>query len=107
MLTCLVPASAAKATPMRPYFLGFASFVFLAVAATRSAYGDSVDFQRDVRPLLSRHCFKCHGPDDKVRKAKLRLDVREAATKEGRSGKPAVAPGKPDESELVRRIFAA
>ena len=36
----------------------------------------AVDFQRDVRPILANHCFKCHGPDDKARKAKLRLDVR-------------------------------
>src|SRR5262245_20411623 len=103
---CLVPASVGKATLMRAYTLGFASFVFLAAGAARPVYGDAVDFQRDVRPLLSRHCFKCHGPDDKARKAKLRLDVREAATKGGRSGLPAVAPGKPDDSELVRRIFA-
>ena len=36
----------------------------------------AVDFQRDVRPILANHCFKCHGPDDKARKAKLRWDVR-------------------------------
>src|SRR5262245_3572203 len=72
-----------------------------------SARAEPVDFSRDVRPLLSRHCFKCHGPDDQARKAKLRLDRREAATAGGRSGTPAVVPGKPDESELVRRILAA
>ncbi len=71
------------------------------------ARGESVDFARDVRPILSRHCFKCHGPDDGARKGKLRLDVREAAVGKTRSGQPVVVPGKPDESELVRRIFAA
>src|SRR5262249_61258230 len=66
--------------------------------------GDDLDFSRDVRPILARHCFKCHGPDDKARKGKLRLDLRETAIQGGKSGERAVVPGKPDESELVRRI---
>ncbi len=60
------------------------------------------DFARDVRPILAQNCFKCHGPDDKARKAKLRLDDRAAAIEKG-----ALTPGKPTESELVARIFAA
>jgi hypothetical protein len=63
-------------------------------------------FNAQVRPILARTCFKCHGPDDRARKAKLRLDVREEALRGGRSGKPAIVPGKPGESELVRRISA-
>jgi hypothetical protein len=83
-------------------------FAFLALTGSiRSAFGEPVDFTRDVRPLLSRHCFKCHGPDDQARKAKLRLDVREQAVGKARSGKWAIVPNKPDESELVRRIFNA
>ena len=63
------------------------------------------DFSRDVRPILSQHCFKCHGPDDKSRKGGLRLDLRESALKEAKSGGIALVPGKPAESELVSRIF--
>ncbi|HEX5270070.1 MAG TPA: DUF1549 domain-containing protein, partial [Gemmataceae bacterium] len=81
---------------MRPFLLVAA--LLLAVRPARAA---DVDFTRDVRPILSRHCFKCHGFDDKARKAKLRLDVREDAVKK------AIVPGKPDDSELIRRVFAA
>jgi Protein of unknown function (DUF1549)/Protein of unknown function (DUF1553)/Planctomycete cytochrome C len=63
-------------------------------------------FTKRVRPILARHCFKCHGPDDKARKARLRLDVREPALKPLESGAVAIVPGKPGESELVSRIFA-
>ncbi|MBI3880104.1 MAG: DUF1549 domain-containing protein [Verrucomicrobia bacterium] len=65
-----------------------------------------VDFQRDVRPILSRNCFKCHGPDDKGRKAKLRLDVRDAALGPAKSGEVAIVPGRADKGELLRRIFS-
>ena len=65
-----------------------------------------IDFNRDVIPILSTNCFKCHGPDGENRKSGLRLDRREAAIQPAESGKAAIVPGKPDESELVRRIFA-
>jgi hypothetical protein len=70
--------------------------------AARAA--DPVDFRRDVRPILAEHCFLCHGPDASTRKGGLRLDIRADALKPGRSGEPAVVPGKPAASELVRRI---
>ena len=70
------------------------------------ARAEKVNFNRDVRPILSDTCFHCHGPDEKERKGGLRLDIREAALKGGESG-PAFVPGKPDESEIVKRLHPA
>jgi mono/diheme cytochrome c family protein len=64
----------------------------------------SVNYAREVRPILSDNCFACHGPDDHKRKAGLRLDTKEGAFSELKSGSVAIVPGKPDESELVDRI---
>lgn len=79
----------------------------LGTTACQAAEPASPDFDRDVRPILSAHCFKCHGPDDKSREAELRFDLREAAVAETASGARPIVPGKPDESELVRRIEAS
>ena len=66
----------------------------------------AADYQRDVQPIFAEHCAECHGVDEKSRAAEFRLDVAEIALKGGESGKPAIVPGKPDESELIRRIVA-
>ncbi|MBC7965818.1 MAG: DUF1549 domain-containing protein, partial [Fuerstia sp.] len=63
-----------------------------------------VRFDHDVRPILSNHCWSCHGPDEVARQAGLRLDREDSATAAVESGRIAVVPGKPDESELIARI---
>ncbi len=64
------------------------------------------DFTRDIQPILADHCFHCHGQDNEGRKGGLRLDMRDAAFKGGKSGAPAIVPGRPDQSALLMRILA-
>ncbi len=78
----------------------------LALPCLAHAAVPPLDFQRDVRPILSQHCYQCHGPDDTARKAGLRLDIREQALKPTKSDSIAIVPGKPDTSELIGRIFS-
>lgn len=73
----------------------------LAYAAFQPAIGQELDFNRDIKPILSENCYFCHGPDGKNRKAKLRLDTYDGAIHE------VVVPGKPAESELIARIFSS
>ncbi len=84
----------------------------LAVAATlliasggQLHAAEPVDFNRDIRSILSNNCFQCHGPDEEELHGGLRLDVRDWATDESDSG-IAIVPGDPDESLLVERIFS-
>ncbi len=66
--------------------------------------GTEVRYNRDIRPIMSDTCFKCHGPG--TLEAGLRLDVRDEALKAADSGETPIVPGKPDESELVRRVLS-
>ena len=77
----------------------------ISVLATSAAAGPP-SYNRDIRPLLADHCFACHGPDAGHRKGGLRLDRREDALQPADSGRPAIVPGRPDESELVARLFS-
>src|SRR6058998_1817293 len=83
----------------RPCLWRWLTPVWLVALAAHAADGrtppSKLEFNRDIRPILSENCFRCHGPDKNQRKAKLRLDVREVALE-----KEAFVPGKPDESEL-------
>lgn len=81
------------------------SALVLGLGFVVAAQAEAPDFLRDVRPVLSQHCFKCHGPDEQARKAGLRLDQRDAALAPLRSGKPAIVPGSPDASEFVKRLY--
>lgn len=93
----------ARALGIVRMFVGLVGGVVLA--ATFAQADDEVRFNRDIRPILADTCFRCHGPGQK--KAGLRLDRREEALKPTKSGETPLVPGKPDDSELVRRIFAS
>lgn len=73
-------------------------------ADAQTKRGD-IQFNRDIRPLLSDRCFQCHGPDDKKREAGLRLDFEASALKDLGSGR-AIVPYHPEQSLLIERIFS-
>ncbi|MES1260839.1 MAG: PSD1 and planctomycete cytochrome C domain-containing protein [Acidobacteriota bacterium] len=79
-----------------------AAALFSAVAVN----AQPVSFNRDIRPIMSDTCFRCHGPDKSSRMAKMRLDVRDEATRPLANGQTPIVPGAPDKSEIVARIFA-
>ena len=79
---------------MRPAPSAWILFAFFAPTV---AFGQTIEFDRDIRPILSDKCIYCHGPDEQHREADLRLDLQEDAFQ-------VIEPGKPAESELVARI---
>src|SRR5260370_16991927 len=69
--------------------------------------GKEIEFNGDIRPILSDQCFACHGPDAAKRKTKLRFDTEAGARIELGKGRFAIVPGDPERSELVRRVTSA
>ena len=86
----------------RGIFYFAALMIGFGALTTPRAQAASVDFNAEIAPILVKRCSECHGPDKQ--KARLRLDSRAAAVQGGESGHPAVSPGHPDESELIKRV---
>jgi hypothetical protein len=77
------------------------AFLLLSLPTLAATAADTLDFNRDVRPILSDKCFQCHGPDEKTLKGDLRLDHRDSAV-----AAKAIVPGSPDASEAIARILS-
>jgi cytochrome c553 len=93
--TAAVVPAPASAAPDQP-----------AAASVAAADPSRVSFNRDIRPIMSGTCFRCHGPDASSRMAGMRLDIRDEALKPKAHGTP-IIPGDPANSEVVQRIFAS
>ena len=78
----------------------------LAQAPPRESVPQVIEFNRDIRPILSDKCYTCHGPDNSKRLSNLRFDT-EAGAKQDLGGRFAIVPGDPAKSEMLRRITAA
>src|SRR5690606_28439376 len=87
------------------YFHRLTIFLGVSVAAYAGTSTEKVDFNYDIRPILSQKCYHCHGPDEGSRKAKLRLDIREDTLKD-RDGFRAIVPGDSKASEMIVRIHS-
>lgn len=95
-----LPLLCSPAMPLR-------SSLAITVAAfvlSGGSHAATPDFTTEVRPILSRYCFKCHGPDEQTRKGGLRLDLREEVLKPAKTGDIAIVPHKPEASAVVTRI---
>ncbi|MSR32692.1 MAG: DUF1549 domain-containing protein [Gemmataceae bacterium] len=81
------------------------ALVLIAAMCAGETPAGKVEFSRDILPILSDNCFACHGPDEKARKGKLRLDTKEGAFKPSKvEGRAIIAPGALLQSELIHRL---
>ena len=80
--------------------------IFIAVLTSSYLHAE-VNFTRDILPILADKCYACHGPDDAVREADLRFDLRDHAVAKLPSGSMAIVPGDPKNSEMIQRIFSS
>lgn len=83
------------------HWFALATLFAMLPGISKAQSQSEIDFNRDIRPILSDNCFLCHGPAESTREAGLRLDVREDAIDAG-----GITPGEPDESLLVQRILS-
>lgn len=97
----LLPLTVMLAHPLR------ISVLSLMLASWSAGAAEKLQFNRDIRPILSDKCFFCHGTDANHRKGDLRLDEKESAFKPAKSGEIAIVPGSPEKSALIARIELA
>lgn len=103
MLRELFPSRRIQAFMMHRFLL----IAMATCAALPARAATKLDFNRDIRPILSDNCFACHGFDSKTRKAGLRLDVAEGAFAKNKEGVAAILPGDDVGSELVKRLLTS
>ena len=89
----------------RFHFACVTTACFAATMMSNAGAAETPDFGRDVRPILAKHCFTCHGPDEDARESDLRLDTQPGATAD-LGGYRAIEPGEPETSELFLRIIS-
>ena len=79
---------------------------FISLISLTPTFAQNIDFRKQIQPILSEHCWQCHGVDETTREGNLRLDLRESAIAGGESSKLAIVAGKASESEMIRRILS-